>query len=343
MKRYVHFFYLILFVTIFGYLVYTDFIDPKPAEKKEIILSYGVPELEIPDTVLFAGERVPLEIPDVRERLDRELHVNTFWHSNTIFLLKRGHRWLPDIEQELVKVGIPADLKYLAVIESDLQNKVSPSKAVGFWQLLKGTAKDFRLEVTSEVDERYDPIKATGAAAKYLRKAHQKFGTWANATASYNIGRRGLDRALKKQGVISYYDLLLGEETSRYVFRAIAVKLIFESPQDYGFNFSEENLYHKEDLEEIEIKRTINNLRDWAFDNNINYKQLKRYNPWLRKNSLTVRNGKSYIFQIPKTKVMNKNVLDSSSAILVDDTFFTKEDTLEPDIRELPVDSEDGL
>ena len=336
MKKSANILILLLLGIIIAYLAYTDFINPKPIEKKEIILSYGVPELVIPDTVLFAGERVPLEIPDVRERLDRELHVNTFWHSNTIFLLKRGHRWLPDIKNELEKGGIPTDLMYLSVIESDLQNKVSPSKAVGFWQLLKGTAKDFRLEVTNEVDERYHPIKSTGAAAKYLKKAHQKFGSWTNAAASYNIGRRGLDRALSKQGVTSYYDLLLYEETSRYVFRAIAIKLIFENPETYGFNFSEENLYQKEDLEEIEIEKSINNLRDWAFDNKINYKQLKRYNPWLRKNSLTVRSGKSYVFLIPKVKKTMVIAADTSSAIV-------QEDTLDPDIRELPTESEDGL
>lgn len=336
MKNKLSLFILFLLAIIICYLVYTDFINPKPIEQKEIIVSYGVPELIIPDTVLFAGERVPLEIPDVRERLDRELHVNTFWHSNTIFLLKRGHRWLPDIKKEFEKSGIPSDLVYLSVIESDLQNKVSPSKAVGFWQLLKGTAKDFKLEVTSEVDERYHPLKSTGAAAKYLKKAYQKFGTWTNAAASYNIGRRGLDRALSKQAVTSYYDLLLYEETSRYVFRAIAIKLIFENPENYGFNFSEESLYHKEDLREIEIDKSISNLRDWAFDNDINYKQLKRYNPWLRKNSLTVRNGKSYIFQIPKEKELPLIMADTTSMIV-------EEDTLDPDIRELPSESEDGL
>ena len=336
MKKTLNSIILILLAIVIGYLVYTDFINPKPVEQKEVIVSYGVPELIIPDTVLFAGERVPLEIPDVRERLDRELHVNTFWHSNTIFLLKRGNRWLPDIKKELEKSEIPSDLMYLAVIESDLQNKVSPSRAVGFWQLLKGTAKDFRLEVTSEVDERYHPIKSTGAAAKYLKKAYQKFGTWTNAAASYNIGRRGLDRALKKQAVTSYYDLLLYEETSRYVFRAIAIKLIFEHPENYGFNFSEESLYHKEDLKEIKIDKSIANLRDWAFENDINYKQLKRYNPWLRKTSLTVRNGKSYIFQIPKNKELPLIMADTTSMLV-------EEDTLDPDIRELPDESENGL
>ena len=335
MKNKLNIVIVFLLAGIIFYLIYTDFINPQPIEKKEIIVSYGVPELVIPDTVMFAGERVPLEIPDVLERLDRELHVNTFWHSNTIFLLKRGKRWLPDIQLELEKIGIPSDMMYLAVIESDLQNKISPSNAVGFWQLLKGTAKDFKLEVTSEVDERYHPIKSTRAASNYLRKAHQKFGTWTNAAASYNIGRRGLDRALNKQAVTSYYDLLLGEETSRYVFRAIAIKLIFENPEKYGFNFTDAHLYHKEDLMEIEITKTIGNLRDWAFENNINYKQLKRYNPWLRKNSLTVRSGKSYIFQIP--------AYDIAPAIIADTTSIAEVDTLNPDIRGFSERSEDGL
>ncbi len=328
----------LLLGAIIAYLAYTDFIrpEPEPNEKHEIVVGYGVPEIIIPDTVYFAGERVPLEIPDVRERLDRELQVNTFWHSNTIFLLKRGARWLPDIKEEFEKAGVPSDLMYLSVIESDLQNKVSPSHATGFWQLLKGTAKDFGLEVNNEVDERYNPMKSTGAAIKYLTKAHLKFGTWTNAAASYNIGRRGLDRVLQRQAVNSYYDLLLVEETSRYVFRAIAIKLIFENPEKFGFKFSKEYLYQKEDLQEIEITNSIPNLRDWAFDHHINYKQLKRYNPWLRKNSLTVRSGNSYVFEIPVKEDPNIEKADTTK-------IATEEDTLEPDVRELPAESEDGL
>lgn len=325
-----------LLAFIIAYLVYTDFINPTPLEKTEIIVSYGVPQLVIPDTVIFAGERVPLEIPDVLERLDRELHVNTFWHSNTIFLLKRGARWLPDIKREFEEAGVPSDLMYLSVIESDLQNKTSPSHAVGFWQLLRGTAKDYKLEVTSEVDERYNQMKSTDAAIAYLNKNYKKFGSWTNAAASYNIGRRGLDRALTKQAVDSYYDLLLGEETSRYVFRAIAIKLIFENPEKYGFNFTEEHLYQKEDLQEIKITKTIDNLRDWAFENSINYKQLKRYNPWLRKNSLSVRSGKSYIFQIPNNIEPRIIIADTTSFVLEDST-------IKSDVRELPRESEDGL
>jgi len=327
-----------LVIFIIGYLIYTDFINPKPTEVevKEVVVSYGVPDIRVPDTVFFAGERVPVEIPDVKERLDRELHVNTFFHSNTIFLLKRGNRWLPQIREVFERYGIPDDLVYLAVIESDLQNKISPSNAVGFWQLLKGTAKDFKLEVTSEVDERYHPIKSTEAAAKYLQKAYEKFGSWTNAAASYNIGRRGLDRWLRRQEVTSYYDLLVVEETSRYVFRAIAVKMIFENPEAYGFNIPKENLYEEEKLKEITITKSISNLRQWAFDHDINYKILKRYNPWLRKNKLTVRNGKSYVFQIPR----NTKSAKSKEGIIIKEEL---DSVAVPDIREAPSGNEEDL
>ncbi len=275
--------------------------EPPPVlTRVEVAPAYELPSITIPSKITFAGEEVPLNDPDVRERLDRELHVNTFWHSHTIFLLKRGNRWLPQIEKVLLKNGIPSDFKYLPVIESDLTNAVSPSEAVGFWQLLKGTAKDFKLEVNNEVDERYNPIKSTEAACKYLNKAHEKFGTWTNTAASYNIGMRGLNNRLEEQGVDNYYDLLLNEETSRYVLRAIALKIIFEKPSAFGFNLTDAQLYQQEDLKELEVTETIDNLRDFAFKEGINYKILKRHNPWLRKNTLTVKSGKKYTILIPK-------------------------------------------
>ena len=296
-----------LILLLILYTLYRDFyISPQKHGDKEIILAYGVPQLELPEHVEFAGERVPLEDPDVWERLDRELHVNTFWHSNTIFLLKRGHRWLPEIENIMNGYGIPSDLKYLPVIESDLQNVISPSNAVGFWQLLKNTAVEYGLEVNSEVDERFDPLKSTEAACKYLVKAHAKLGSWTNAAASYNLGMHGLQSSLKKQGVSSYYDLLVGDETSRYIFRAIAIKLIFEDPGAYGFHISESSLYKKEPVESVVIDHSIANLRDFAFSRGINYKTLKRYNPWLRKNKLTVRDGKKYTILIPVKTPGNK-------------------------------------
>jgi membrane-bound lytic murein transglycosylase D len=309
----------VLLLLLTAYLVWRDVLAPRePRTVREIVVSYGVPVLDLPGQLEFAGERVPLEVPDVRERLDRELHVNTYWHSNTIFLLKRGARWLPDIERILTENGIPADFKYLSVIESDLLNKVSPSEAVGFWQLLKGTARDYGLEVNDEVDERYHPLKATEAAVKYLKKSKERFGTWTNAAASYNMGVRGLQNSISRQGSKSYYDLLLNEETSRYIFRILAIKLIFEQPDKYGFHLLPEQLYGKEKTREVVVTHSIPDLSQFAFREGINYKILKRHNPWLRKNSLTVRGGRRYVIEIPEAPADHpeNRITEADSAML---------------------------
>jgi membrane-bound lytic murein transglycosylase D len=316
---------------IVGYLAWRDLLKPtapdNPGQSKKIVLSYGVPVLDLPTQLDFAGERVPLEDPDVRERLDRELHVNAYWHSNTIFLLKRGARWLPEIGRILAENGIPDDFKYLAVIESDLLNKVSPSKAVGFWQLLSGTARDYGLEVGEEVDERYHPLKSTVAAAKYLKNAQNRFGTWTNAAAAYNMGVRGLQNSIARQGMKSYYDLLLNEETSRYLFRVLAVKLIFENPGHYGFHPEAEQLYIREKTRQVTVTRSIPDLRDFSFREGINYKILKRHNPWLRKNSLNVRSGRSYVVDIPISPVEHPDnrLTEADSFMLEPDSLSTEE------------------
>ncbi|MEO1051454.1 MAG: lytic transglycosylase domain-containing protein [Bacteroidota bacterium] len=255
--------------------------------------------LDLPENLTFAGEPVPLHIPDVRERLDRELHINTYWHNNTIFLIKRANRWLPQIEKILEEKGIPDDFKYLPVIESGLLNAISPKKAVGFWQILKAAGKENGLEINNEVDERYDPIKATEAACSYLNTAYKKFGNWTSVAASYNRGMAGLQRALDNQKVNSYYDLLLNEETSRYVFRILACKEIIEHPEKYGFEIDQNHLYIHETLRTIEVNETIDDLISFSLEKGINYKLLKRYNPWLRKNKLTVRRGQTYTLTVP--------------------------------------------
>lgn len=255
--------------------------------------------LELPEELYFAGERVPLEIPDVRERLDRELHINTYWHSSTIFLIKRAHRWLPQMEVILREHGIPDDFKYLTAIEGGFVNGVSPKNAVGFWQILKSSGKENGLEITRSVDERYDPLKSTEAACKYLKKAHRKFNNWTNAAASYNRGMRGLQRALDNQQVDSYYDLLLNSETSRYVFRILAIKEIIEHPAKYGFNIDKGHLYEQEKLRYVEVDKNINDLVKFAKDQGINYKLLKRHNPWLRDDQLDVGRNKTYRIAIP--------------------------------------------
>lgn len=257
--------------------------------------------IPIPKKLSFAGEPVPLHYFDVRESLDRELQVNTFWHSQTVMLLKRSKRYFPVIEPILKRNGIPADFKYLAVAESGLTQAVSPSQAVGFWQILKGTAKEYNLEVTNEVDERYHIEKSTEAACKFLQKAYEKFGSWTLAAASYNFGQNGIDRQLVRQQGTSYYNMVLGEETGRYIYRILAMKVIFENPQRYGFFLDSTDYYPPLQYRTVTVDSTINSMASFARHFGTNYKMLKLFNPWLRESFLTNKSGKTYRIKIPES------------------------------------------
>ncbi|HEX5171230.1 MAG TPA: lytic transglycosylase domain-containing protein, partial [Cyclobacteriaceae bacterium] len=254
---------------------------------------------DLPRNLSFAGEDVPMDITDVRERFDKELQINTYFHSNTIFLIKRANRWLPQIEAILREHNIPDDFKYLPLIESNLINSKSPKDAVGYWQILEDSGKEYGLEITKEVDERYDPLKATEAACKYLQQAYRKFNDWTVVAASYNRGMAGIQRALDDQKVNSYYDLYLNDETSRYVFRLLAIKEIIENPAKYGFRVKPEHLYKEEPLRYVEVDESIKDLVDFAKEHGTNYKMLKQHNPWLREEKLTVRRGHTYRIAIP--------------------------------------------
>lgn len=254
---------------------------------------------DLPEQLSFAGEIVPTDRSDLREQLDKELQINIYFHSNTIFLIKRANQWLPQFEPILKKYEIPNDFKYLPLIESGLLNAVSPANAVGFWQIIKSAGKENGLEITREVDERYDPIKSTEAACKYFRKAYERFGNWTLVAASYNRGMSGLDRAIQKQKVESYYDLYLNEETSRYVFRLLAIKEIVEHPEKYGFKIDPRHLYLKDSVRYVTVDNTVPDLIDFALANGTTYKLLKRYNPWLRDDRLTVKRNERYKIALP--------------------------------------------
>ena len=295
-------------ILLLGYIFYDSYFrEQSTGENKKVVSpatppKYRVYTFDIPEDLNFAGEPVPVHNPDIRERFDREVHVNTYWNSSTVFMIKRANRWFPIIEPILQENGIPEDFKYLAVIESSLTNAVSPKQAVGFWQLLKGTAKEWGLEVNNEVDERYHPAKSAEVASKYIKKARQRFDSWTSAAASYNMGVYGLSKRFKEQKVDSYYDLLLNHETARYVFRALALKEIMENPGRYGYNIPEEHLYHHIPLKEVRVTKTIPNLVDFSHSLGINYKTLKLHNPWLRAKKLTVRGKKnSYIIAVPES------------------------------------------
>ena len=261
--------------------------------------TYQIKALKIPDNLNFAGEPVPIEKADIKERIDRELLVNTYWQSNGLLLFKRVHKYFPIIEPILKKNGIPNDFKYLAVIESGLQNVTSPAGAKGFWQIMKGTAKENGLEVNSNVDERYHIEKATLVACNYLKAAKERFGSWTLAAAAYNAGNAGIDRKIKTQKVDNYYDLLLGEETQRYVPRMVALKEILSNPEKYGFIFDNEDLYKLIPTKIIKVDSVITDIARFSKDLGINYKILKLHNPWLRENKLNNKTRKMYQIKIP--------------------------------------------
>lgn len=284
-------------------------------EKHSVIINHPNGSLvvpKIPSDLNFAGEAAKLSDTEVRERFDRELLVNTFWHSNTILMLKRANKYFPVIEPILEKNGVPDDFKFLCMIESGLTNAVSPAGAAGFWQFLATTGKRYGLEVNSEVDERYDLVKSTEAACKYLKDNKEKLGNWTLAAAAYNMGENGVLRQLKSQGVDSYYDLYLNSETSRYLFRILAAKEIYTRQKEYGFVLAEESLYSSIPTRSIEIDSTIPNWPEFALSQGTNYKYLKSLNPWIQKRELNNKAKKTYSVLLPKNSkaVKEKPVLE---------------------------------
>ncbi len=271
------------------------------------VLPYHVFQPVIPDEVFFAGERVPLEYFDVYESLDLEMQINTYRHSSTILYIKRAKRYFPLIEKILQKNGIPDDFKYLCVAESGLANAISPSNAVGFWQFLKGTAQEYKMEVNSYVDERYNLIISTQAACDYLNKAYKMFGSWSLAAVSYNMGMGGLSQRIKHQKQNNYWDLYLHEEPARYVYRIVALKLIMQDHENYGFYIDDFDKYTELTYNEVQVDTSINNLPDFAASFGINYKILKMYNPWIRDTFLMNRSAKKYILLIPSPESRTVN------------------------------------
>ena len=299
--------YVIVGLFIVSILVYVYFyhVIPAQADEPELNLiktdnhnlgkTYSV---VLPDNLSFCSEPVPLNDQDVRERLDRELLINTYWQSQTLLIIKEFNKIKPIVEPILKEYGIPEDFIYLAAAESGYRNLVSPSKAAGIWQFLEETGKSYGLEINNEVDERYHFEKSTIAACKYIQKSYQKFGNWTMAAASYNMGLTGLDEVSFSQKQTNYYDLHLNTETSRYVFRILALKEIPRSPSKYGFMISETDLYKPHAFKSISIDTAIASLTDFAALYKMTYKELKILNPWLRSNMLTNKSTKSYQLKI---------------------------------------------
>ncbi|NNJ89832.1 MAG: transglycosylase SLT domain-containing protein [Eudoraea sp.] len=267
--------------------------------EKSVAEEYRITAIDIPEDLNFAGETVPQNDPEILERIDREFLVNTYWQSNAVLLMKRANKYFPVIEPILAKNGIPEDFKYLAVAESGLQNVVSPAGAAGFWQIMKGTGKEYGLEVNSNVDERYHLAMATQVACDYLKKNKERYGNWTLAAASYNAGAGAINKYMGIQQATNYYDLLLGDETGRYVFRILAIKEILSNPEKYGFELGKKDLYETAPTFTVSIDTPVEDFASFAKNYEINYKILKRHNPWLREPHLNNASGKKYTIEIP--------------------------------------------
>lgn len=271
---------------------------------KDLSSSNSLPAVSpfIPDKLEFCGEPVPLNNYDVFESLEREMLVNTYYHSQTILFIKKANRYFPVIEPILKENNIPDDFKYLAVAESGLANVVSPAEATGFWQLLKSTAGDYGLEINDEVDERYHLEKSTEAACKFLQDSYKKYENWTLVAGSYNVGRRGIDRQIERQGENVYYNLLFNEETARYIFRILAIKLVLSDPLTYGFDIKQDELYKPISYKVLTINESLPDIGEFAREHKTNYKLLKYLNPWLRDNKLTNSKRKEYTIKIPTSR-----------------------------------------
>lgn len=296
----------LLLLMLCGYLLFSSFTsstiitkDPTLPETRPTL----VYALTLPDNISFAGEEVPLEDPEIRERLDRELLVNNYWQSNALLLIKRAHKFFPTIEPILAEYGVPDDFKYLALAESGLMHVVSPAGATGFWQIMKDTGKEYGLEINENIDERYHIEKSTRVACQYFLNSKKRFGSWTMAAAAYNAGNAGVNRQLERQEVNDYYDLLLAEETSRYVFRILALKEIVSNYERFGFIIEPDQLYSLAPTTQVEVDSSITNLASFAKEYGISYKILKRYNPWLRDNFLQNQSNRTYTLQIPDSTV----------------------------------------
>ncbi|NQX90937.1 MAG: lytic transglycosylase domain-containing protein [Flavobacteriales bacterium] len=264
--------------------------------------NYKVFSLPTPTELTFCGETVPMEKFGVREKLDRELLVNTYWHSNTFLSFKRANRYFPKIEAILAEEGVPEDFKYLAMVESGLTNAVSPAGARGFWQFMKTTGRNYGLEINDQVDERYHLEKATRAACQYLKDSYEVYGDWALVAASYNMGVGGVNKQLKKQKVDSYWDLLLNEETGRYVYRILAVKEILNNSSDYGFVIRPKDLYEPYQVQTVAVDSAVTSWVDFAIQQGTTYNALKTLNPWIRNGSLSNKSQKTYEIQLPSAE-----------------------------------------
>lgn len=298
MNKYIRF--LSLTTIVFVSVLLTNIIsESNEPEVKNVAESYEIRAVKAPVNMDLAGEPVPLDKADIKERMDRELLVNTYWQSNGLLLIKRANKFFPIIEPLLKEYGLPDDFKYLCVAESGLINIPSSKGAAGYWHFMPATGREYGLEVNKNVDERYNLEKSTRVAAEYLKKAKASLGSWTLAAAAYNAGNGRISQRLRQQDVSSYYDLLLNTETGRYIFRILALKEVLSNPKKYGFVYDQEDLYTYPTTYKVKVDTTITNIAAFAKTCGVTYKDLKLVNPWLRETKLNNKSRKVYTIKIP--------------------------------------------
>ncbi|MCX6325256.1 MAG: lytic transglycosylase domain-containing protein [Bacteroidia bacterium] len=277
---------------------FKGFNSSQDRERLALDTLYTIKSFKLPDNVTFAGEKMPLDNFDTKECLEREILISAYRHSSTILIIKRANRYLPLIEKILKKNNIPDDFKYLAAAESEYSNMISPAGATGFWQIMPETGREEGMEINTVVDERYDVEMSTRFACEYFLKSYEKYSNWTLTAASYNGGRAAIDEQIGIQNQNNYYDLLLSDETARYIFRAVAYKLVITDPASFGFNIGKDDLYPELNYYEVKVDSTITNFSSFAEKFGTNYKMLKLLNPWLRKPYLTPKPNKEYLIKI---------------------------------------------
>jgi|JI7StandDraft_1071085.scaffolds.fasta_scaffold00758_17 membrane-bound lytic murein transglycosylase D len=302
MEKYKNLFPIFGFLSgiIFCLLIFVSFSSKDTSLGSFFELPQQIKAVNLDKKFDFAGEVVPINV-DTKERLDRELSVNAYWQSTTLLNIKMSFKYFPIVERILKEQGVPDDFKYLAIAESGLRNVTSSASAKGFWQFMKPAAMEMGLEISDEVDERLHLEKSTMAACAYVKQMYKRFGTWTNVAGAYNVGPTSFARSLAEQKETSYYDLNINEETSRYLFRIIAIKEIVKNPSDFGYYLEDEHKYQPQNLKDIKITSSIPSLTDFAHENGLTYRMLKFYNPWLISSKLTVSPGKEYTIKVPNS------------------------------------------
>lgn len=275
-------------------------------QAQNVVVNSVIP---VPDQVTFAGQTIKLDRADLRERMDRELIAFTYSHNMSTLMIKRANKYFPQIEPILKRMGVPDDLKYLMVIESNLDPQAqSGAGAAGLWQFTQSTGRAYGLEVNANIDERFNTVKATEAACRFLMEAYSKYGNWMTVAASYNGGQQGMDRRIEAQHQTDALNMWLVDETSRYMFRLLAVKMMFEDPSLFGFSFKSEDLYpYIPARKQIKVTDPVEDLVDFAEKNGVTYADLKRANLWLRESKLNNKSHRTYYVDIPDVKAEHYN------------------------------------